>query len=51
MDFVERLFHLSPDGGSGAYEAVALVGALVVTVALRGYFRNRTSRKKKAAKK
>lgn len=32
MDFVERLFGVSPDGGNGAYE-VLLVGCAVVLVA------------------
>ena len=33
MDFIERWFHVSPDGGSGATEIVYVV-ALVVIVAL-----------------
>jgi hypothetical protein len=53
MDFVEKLFHVSPDGGSGAYEVliVALVGFLVCAAALLGYFRNRSLRKSRTTKK
>ena len=37
MDFIERWFHLSPDNGSGATEALFLLAAvaLIVTVAGR----------------
>ena len=39
MDFIERLFHISPDGGNGSLEvlyAVTLILSLVVlTAALR----------------
>jgi len=36
MDFIERLFHLCPDQGSGSYEVllVALAGGLVLAVGL-----------------
>ena len=35
MDFIERLFHLSPDGGSGTTETLfLLVPFLVVCIAL-----------------
>jgi len=30
MDFVERLFHISPDGGSGTTELIWLAVALFV---------------------
>ena len=34
MDFIERVFHVSPDGGSGTLElALLLVPVLVVLVA------------------
>ncbi len=42
MDFIERIFGISPDGGSGATEA-AYVLALVVAVLLFG-FRDRIRR-------
>lgn len=29
MDWIERLFHLSPDGGSGSFELSVVIGALV----------------------
>jgi hypothetical protein len=37
VDFIERLFHISPDGGSGATEAAYIVAitAVVVVLALR----------------
>jgi hypothetical protein len=34
MDFIERLFHLSPDGGSGATEATYIVAISVILVAI-----------------
>ena len=37
MDFLERLFHISPDGGTGMTEA-AIVFALFAVVSLAGYF-------------
>jgi hypothetical protein len=48
MDFVEKLFHISPDGGSGEYEAliVAAAGALMLAIAIRGYFRKKRTIKK-----
>lgn len=53
MDFVEKIFHVSPDGGDGAYEAliVALAGLLIFASALFGYFRARSSRRNKADQK
>jgi hypothetical protein len=34
MDFIERLFHISPDGGSGTFELwLVLAPVLVVLVA------------------
>jgi hypothetical protein len=37
MDFIERLFHVSPDGGSGATEAtyVLAISAIAVVLAFR----------------
>jgi hypothetical protein len=35
MDFIERLFHVSPDGGSGTLElSLVLVPALVALLAI-----------------
>jgi hypothetical protein len=34
MDFIERLFGISPDGGSGALEAVYLIAIAAVGVAI-----------------
>jgi hypothetical protein len=28
MDFIERLFHVSPDGGNGTLEALYLIAAV-----------------------
>lgn len=33
MDFIERIFHLAPDNGSGLLEAAILVAALVIPLA------------------
>lgn len=47
MDFIERLFGVSPDGGDGSLEAVYLVVLLVIVSAivwhsgLLGFFRRR----------
>ena len=43
MDFIERIFHLSPDQGSGSYEAwlVSLVGFLVLATVLVSQRRRR----------
>jgi len=42
MDFIERLLHISPDGGSGASELLVgitfLVTILSMVLALLGYF-------------
>ncbi|MDQ3966698.1 MAG: hypothetical protein M3246_09695 [Actinomycetota bacterium] len=40
MDFIERWFGVSPDGGSGALEVLLVVGLpiLVVLTFRRGYF-------------
>ena len=53
LDFVEKLLHVSPDGGNGAYEAmiVILVGLAVIASALFGYFRVRSSRRNKPDQK
>jgi hypothetical protein len=32
MDFIERVFHISPDGGSGALELALLLVPVVVVV-------------------
>ena len=39
MDLIERWFHVAPDGGSGALEALYIVVAAVVIAA--GVFRRR----------
>ena len=33
MDFIERIFHLAPDNGSGVLEAAILVAALMIPIA------------------
>ncbi len=35
MDFIERIFHISPDGGSGAVEALILAFAGFAVLAAR----------------
>ncbi len=40
MVFIERIFGVSPDGGSGSFEFLLLLGTLVVLVsAVRRVFR------------
>jgi hypothetical protein len=39
MDFIERWFGISPDGGSGTFEMFLLVGVLAVSIVL--LFRHR----------
>jgi hypothetical protein len=41
MDFIEKVFHLSPDGGNGSYETliIILVGLLVFAGGLFSYSR------------
>ena len=34
MDFLERLFHINPDGGSGATEMAYILLATVVVIGL-----------------
>lgn len=43
MDFVEHLFHVSPDGGNGLYEA-AIVCATVLTASALRIWRKRMPR-------
>ena len=33
MDFIERIFHLAPDGGTGALESAIVLALLVVALA------------------
>jgi hypothetical protein len=46
MDFIERVFHISPDNGNGLTEA-AILAALIAVVcaffALRSYRKRRSS--------
>lgn len=53
MDFVERLFHVSPDAGNGSYETllIVLLGLLMLAGALLACLRGRASRKSKIDKK
>ena len=36
MDFIERWFHLSPDNGSGATEALFILAAAALIAAVAG---------------
>ena len=36
MDFIERWFHLSPDNGSGTTEALFLLAAVALIIAVAG---------------
>jgi hypothetical protein len=47
VDFIERIFHISPDHGSGALEVTILVTVFaipIVTVILRKLLKRRTVR-------
>ena len=44
MDFIERIFGVAPDGGSGALE-LALFLVPVVIVALAAFLRSRRARR------
>ena len=35
MDFIERIFHISPDGGSGALEAMLVIIPLLAILVYR----------------
>jgi hypothetical protein len=52
MDFVEKLFHVSPDAGNGSYEILltVLLGFLILAGALFAYLRGRASRKNRLDK-
>ena len=39
MDFVERIFGVSPDGGNGLFEVVILVVPLVIVVLAVMFYR------------
>lgn len=41
MDFVERIFGISPDAGSGTFELVVVTGAIMIFAALAAYRRRR----------
>jgi hypothetical protein len=43
MDFIERLFGISPDGGSGALELMLLAVPLLILASLASYKRWRRS--------
>jgi hypothetical protein len=38
MDFIERLFGISPDGGSGLFELLMLLVPVLGTLALLAYY-------------
>ena len=42
MDFVERIFHVSPDGGNGTFELVLFL--LVAAIILVRFWRRRRAR-------
>ena len=50
MDFIERIFHISPDGGSGATEALYIGVVVVIALGiacrrkLTGLIRRRSAR-------
>jgi hypothetical protein len=48
MDFIERIFGVSPDGGSGATEAMIIVAVVAMGVLIAVYRQQR--RKKELAR-
>jgi len=44
MDFIERIFHIAPDYGSGALEATMLLASLAIPFALAVLRLSRTRR-------
>ena len=47
MDFIERLFGISPDGGSGSFEMMLLVVPLAAVITWFAYARRRRARDRK----
>lgn len=43
MDFIERIFGFSPDGGSGAFEFLLFAVPIIILVSLAAYRRSRRS--------
>jgi hypothetical protein len=41
MDFIERIFHIAPDGGSGALEWLMLLAFVIVPVCCRLFLKRR----------
>ena len=41
MDFIERIFHIAPDGGSGTLELAIVLGLIVFPLALALWVRRR----------
>ena len=44
MDFIERIFHIAPDYGSGALEAAIVLATLAIPFALAVLRASRTQR-------
>ncbi|MER9526086.1 hypothetical protein NKI96_21245 [Mesorhizobium sp. M0292] len=44
MDFIERWFGVSPDGGNGTTEALYIIAGLVVVVAVLAHWRTRKAK-------
>jgi hypothetical protein len=44
MDFIERIFGISPDGGSGSFEAMLLFLPVAAIAAFIWYRRNKQTR-------
>jgi hypothetical protein len=44
MDFIERIFHVSPDGGTGLLELAFVLAVLVIPLAVSLMLRNSRSR-------
>jgi hypothetical protein len=44
MDFIERIFGISPDGGDGSAEVLYFVGAAIVIILVARFYYKRASR-------
>jgi len=44
MDFIERVFHIAPDGGTGTLEFAFLLVLIVVPLATLAWFQKRRIR-------
>jgi len=49
MDFIERIFGISPDGGSGAFEALLFLIPIASIIAIRLWRKRNATRASRAS--